>query len=275
MEPAINRLKVMTWNVHGLGIYDKPQDKSTPGKIIAVIKQNNPDILCLIEYYTTYKSAFKPHTEQLMTDCGYNEYRFIYDNTLGIKLYVGIAIFSKYPILKMEEISLAGKIKMMSADVQIAKDKIVRTYFLHLQSFMLMDKDKQFIETRENNTSKIEDSLSYSKTFVGKFTRAYIRRANQADSAKKIISNGIYPVIVCGDLNDLPASYTYNTIKGSLNDAFAEKGRGIGHTYNQLLRTLRIDYIFYDPAAFTIIGYKSPSTTLSDHNPAIANFEIK
>ena len=82
-------------------------------------------------------------------------------------------------------------------------------------------------------------------------------------------------MILCGDFNDLPGSYTYNTMKRGLKDAFAEKGRGLGRTYNLFSPTLRIDYIFYDPKMLDIIGFRSPKTRLSDHNPVIANFEIR
>lgn len=81
-------------------------------------------------------------------------------------------------------------------------------------------------------------------------------------------------MLICGDLNDLPGSYTYTKLKGNLKDAFAEKGFGLGRTYNQILPTLRIDYILYDPRLLQIRGFSSPVLSLSDHNPVIANFEI-
>ena len=82
-------------------------------------------------------------------------------------------------------------------------------------------------------------------------------------------------MVVCGDMNDLPASYTYTTIRGNLNDAFVQKGKGFGRTYNEIFPTLRIDHIFYDPSALHIIGYKVPQIRISDHYPLIVNFEIE
>ena len=33
-----------------------------------------------------------------------------------------------------------------------------------------------------------------------------------------------YPIIVCGDFNDVPVSYAYETIGAGLQNAFVEKG---------------------------------------------------
>ncbi|MBZ0097799.1 MAG: endonuclease/exonuclease/phosphatase family protein, partial [Taibaiella sp.] len=100
------------------------------------------------------------------------------------------------------------------------------------------------------------------------------RRAREVKVAKSVIDASPYPVVICGDLNDLPGSYTYTQMREGLNDAFLQRGRGLGRTYSRLSPTLRIDYIFYAPASFGCIGYKSPYTSLSDHNPVITNLEI-
>ncbi len=63
-------------------------------------------------------------------------------------------------------------------------------------------------------------------------------------------------------------------MRGELKDAFLEKGRGLGRTYNQIIPTLRIDHMFYDPTVLKPIGFNCEFTSLSDHNPVIVNFEI-
>jgi endonuclease/exonuclease/phosphatase (EEP) superfamily protein YafD len=91
-----------------------------------------------------------------------------------------------------------------------------------------------------------------------------------------VIDESPYPVLICADFNDVPGSYTYTKVKKNLKDAFAEKGFGLGRTYNLIFPTLRIDYIFYDPEILELSGYQSIRTTeLSDHNPIIANFKKK
>ena len=83
-----------------------------------------------------------------------------------------------------------------------------------------------------------------------------------------------YPIILCGDFNDVPNSYAYNTIGKNMQNAFVEAGYGIGSTFSGILPILRIDQIFYsnqfDVKQFTRIPKK-----LSDHFPIIADLEIK
>jgi len=62
------------------------------------------------------------------------------------------------------------------------------------------------------------------------------------------VSNSPYPVIVCGDFNDIPQSYAYHSIRQSL-----KHGSSIRRIRNRVLRMqaaspgLRIDDIFTDP----------------------------
>jgi len=265
-------LKVMTWNVHGLGIYDRPADKEVPGRMLALIREENPDILCMPEFYTDWENAMKPHSRRFLKEGGFREYRFIYDNSLGTKIYVGTAFYSKYPLHNLREIRLAENIRMMQCDAELPGKRMLRTYFIHLQSFLLQDKDKKLLE--EINMSDRKIPIETSRSYAARFNDAYRKRAMQAAAAAAIIGDSPYPVLICGDLNDLPGSYTYTTVKGKLLDAFAQKGRGLGRTYNGLFPTLRIDHIFYDPQLLHIAGFSSPRTALSDHNPVIALFEI-
>ena len=65
----------------------------------------------------------------------------------------------------------------------------------------------------------------------------------QADTVRKQLDASPYPLVICGDFNDVPNSYTYFHIRGKLQDAFIAKCFGIGRTYMHISPTLRIDYI--------------------------------
>jgi endonuclease/exonuclease/phosphatase family metal-dependent hydrolase len=271
-SPAGNHLKVMTWNVHGMGIFDKPASRETDDSIIAFIEKENPDILCLPEFYTVFNNALKPYSTNILKRCGYKEFRFKDDNSLGTKIYLGTAIFSKYPIRAFHDVPLHKYVYLLQCDIKLPDNQIVRTYFIHLQSFLLSNGEKTYIEEVKHRNVDLE--MGKSKGFVRRFGEAYVKRAVQADSAASIIAQSPYPVIICGDFNDLPGSYTYTKMKGNLADAFTQKGTGFGRTFNLFSPTLRIDYIFYDPAFLKITGYHSPGTRFSDHNPVIVDFTI-
>ncbi|RYD91940.1 MAG: hypothetical protein EOP50_13465 [Sphingobacteriales bacterium] len=83
-----------------------------------------------------------------------------------------------------------------------------------------------------------------------------------------------YPFVFTADLNDVPNSYAYHTVRGPLQDAFLEKGFGIGRTYNALAPTLRIDYIFTTDD-FRVRQFQRVARDLSDHYMLVADLEWK
>lgn len=94
------------------------------------------------------------------------------------------------------------------------------------------------------------------------------KRALQADYIHRQIELSPYPVIVCGDFNDTPASYAYHRIKGNLTDGFQECGSGYQYTFRQLCKLWRIDYILHS-TEFEGTTNISPDLPYSDHNPVV------
>ena len=72
----------------------------------------------------------------------------------------------------------------------------------------------------------------------------------------------------------MPGSYTYKTIKGNWQDAFLEKGFGVGATFLGLSPTLRIDYILAN-SPWELRGWESIDENLSDHHMIMADLVLK
>ncbi|RYD56618.1 MAG: hypothetical protein EOP56_11235 [Sphingobacteriales bacterium] len=267
-------IKIMSWNVHGMGIFNKPRDKEFEDNIIEYMRQEDADIMCLPEFYIPRKNMYKPHSNRILKNSQYKDFRYNVDNDLGPESFLGTAVFSKYPIRNYEVHQLSKYIFMLQCDMEMEDKKLIRMFFVHLTTFGLSDNDKALIEDVKSRSTDLESGINKSKTFISKFNNAFVKRAQEAVKASKILEESPYPVLICGDFNDLPGSYTYTTLKRGLKDAFAEHGAGLGRTYNLISPTIRIDHILYDPAGLKIIGYKCKKTALSDHNPVIANFEI-
>jgi endonuclease/exonuclease/phosphatase family metal-dependent hydrolase len=274
MKRTPRYLKIMSWNAHGMGIFNVPRDKVFDQQILDFIKTEDADILCLPEYSLSKDDIMKPFAEKIIRGNGYIDYRFQPDNSLNNRVYLGTAVFSKYPFKNYESHKLAEYIYMMQGDVELPGNRTIRVFFVHLTTFGLSDNDKDYIDEAKQNKKEVKNVLERSKTFIEKFNNAFAKRAGEADKAAAIIAKSPYPVILCGDFNDLPGSYTYMTMRANHCDAFLDKGKGFGRSYNRILPTLRIDHFFYDSSALRLVGFDCPITTLSDHNPLITNFEI-
>jgi len=136
---------------------------------------------------------------------------------------------------------------------------------------MLSYNDLSYVKGFIKNSDKIEKSRSKTKRIFYKFKTAFQKRALQVNIVSEHIKDSPYPVIVCGDFNDTPVSYTYHQISKNLNDAFSETGSGIGRTYANILPAFRIDYILYDDF-FDSHNYIIHTIEISDHYPISCYF---
>ncbi len=98
----------------------------------------------------------------------------------------------------------------------------------------------------------------------------FVKRSVQTDLIQNSISTPPFPVLVCGDFNDSPTSYTYNTIKGDLQDTYMNSGSGSGRTYIGEFPSFRIDYIFAD-STLESSNYRTHPEELSNHHPISVN----
>lgn len=263
--------KLVSWNVHAMGIFNTPNEKLHAEGIVDFLKGQDADIVVLPEFScaaVTHKSKYK---DQIIKNGRYKSHYFTSDNGLGPDILIGTAIFSRYPIFNYQAVFLDSFIAISYSDVALPTQDTTRIFAVHLHTFGLSDNDKSYIQDVKNRDA---DGLVKSRSFMWKFNNAYSMRAAEADKLAGFISESPYPVMVAGDFNDLPFSYSYTTIRGKLDDAFASKGKGFGRTYNQIIPTLRIDHVFYDPAQFVITAFQTPYVPLSDHSPVITRFRI-
>ncbi|MBP7497961.1 MAG: endonuclease/exonuclease/phosphatase family protein, partial [Bacteroidales bacterium] len=108
-----------------------------------------------------------------------------------------------------------------------------------------------------------------SRNIISRLKRAYIKRAAQVDIVNKHIAKCTYPVIVCGDFNDTPLSYSYKSIIKSkkLKDSYIEAGNGFSQTYaGTAFPSFRIDYILHS-SVFKTLNYSRDKIYFSDHYP--------
>ena len=162
---------------------------------------------------------------------------------------------------------------MLSVEAVVDSLHIFSLNIIHLTSVRFGQKEMQYISEVQEKGVNAQDN-DRSRSLLKKLINASAHRAilaNSIDSLKRFMD---YPIIICGDFNDVPGSYVYEKVKGDLSDAFNEKGAGLGRTYRNIFPTLRIDYLLYDADALKAEGYLRRNAGLSDHVPVIANFSF-
>ena len=121
----------------------------------------------------------------------------------------------------------------------------------------------------------VKESETYGKSVIYKLKRGFECRTQSTDLLLENLPDDILPLIICGDFNDTPLSYTYSQMsKAGMKDAFITASRGIGKTYCGPLPLLRIDYFWYNDY-IEVVDYKRIKQTTSDHYPLIMTFNIK
>ena len=231
-------LKVMSYNVRSF--IDDNRERQLDS-IVKIIKAVNPDILCLQEM------GFSDIADSLL------EPLKPMPHSLS-RVNLSPAIYSRYPIIKASRMDTLKN--FVWADIVIKKDKnnedTIRVFNNHLHSTAIRRDDSNYIENHEYLEG---DSLGKVHSMVKRLTENNRVRAEQADTLAALVAASPYPVIVCGDFNDTPVSYTYRTVARKLNDPYRKVGRGYSHTYRGFFDMLRIDYIFYSDE-FEALSYE-------------------
>lgn len=269
--PEENTIKILTYNVMCFGFSNHSSDE--PNKIVEYIANSEADIVCMQEYWYT-------NNNRLLTDIklkralGMYKYRSIIPLSSVSGQTVGIAVYSKYPILSSKRIDYKSKFNGSSKHYIRIKDKNLLLINNHLESFKLTseDKTKYFSFIKNMNTETFDKMKS---SIHGKLGPAFRIRSEQADIiAREIAGTESDYVVVCGDFNDTPVSYAHRTILGDMKDAFAKSGTGFGITYNQNFFWFRIDNIFCSKN-ITPINCTVDKVRYSDHYPLWSYLELK
>ncbi len=190
----------------------------------AFLNAQNPDIICLQE---------RPHTNLVRYDSIKNCFPSLpYKVTNGREdENLNVSIFSKYPISNVKIWYFTDTYnKMIQADIN-HDGKLFRLYNVHLQT-----------------------------TSSGSIIDNCIRRYRQSKLLLADIKKSPYPVIVCGDFNDIQISYTILNLLTKLKDiSLSSKS-----SYQKLGNLFKIDYILASPQ-YKKIHYELISTSWSDH----------
>ena len=225
--------------------------------ILAEMRRQNVDVLCMQEYNEV--SGDKKNSDS------YKEY-FPY-------MAVGrndMVIYSRYPIMNQKTISFEEtNNSAMWADIDI-KGNEFRVFNVHMQTTGINRTLHQVNKFSKQNQEI--DNNRVLKAIYGNYMLGMMFRVGQAITVANERHNSKLPVILCGDFNDVPYSYVYNTLLGDLVDGFKECGKGWMYTFRGK-KAVRIDYIFHDKQ-FKGIDYYKTEITYSDHYPVFMRIAL-
>ncbi len=261
VNPA-NKLKVMSFNVRMFNHYDWIPAPDVPQKIAKSIAAQKPHLLFLQEYYQTEKTPRLDYTHHYakMTNKGRN---------------YGLAIYSQYPIagqgtIRYDENGARENNEFIFADI-VAGGDTIRCINAHLASVGLDNKDYERLESpTEGSQEEIEQDILQ---ILKRLHHAFVRRTAQVKALAAAIESSRYPVILAGDFNDTPSSYTYRTLNTLLQDSYLQSGQGFSRTYTKGWIPFRIDFVFHDHS-FRAFNYRVLPAKLSDHYALYVELEL-
>lgn len=264
--PPDDALCVLSYNVAGYaGNYKYEEAFDT---ILAYIVKQQPDIVCLQEDMT---SKWKNTQRDFARHFKYNDTTQInmpeYSNLNCLGLH------TRFPILKKERICYESRANGSVAYYLKTGNDTLLLINNHLESTHLSSDDRLRYRQMIDGDMQRDTAKSESRMLIDKLAGAMAIRARHVAAIKQYIGeHSQYPVIVSGDFNDTPISYTRHAMAQGLTDCFVEAGCGLGLSFNQRGFNFRIDHMMCS-AHFTPCQCKvDKSIDASDHYPLLCWF---
>ncbi len=259
--------RVMSYNVKCFGILDK-NSNILREKVLETIYATDADILCLQEAYWANKPADFPTLDVLSKNLKAKSVQKVRLNNFNYGTG-GLAVVTRYKVINQYSHPFDSTANgFMYVDILMNEDT-VRLYNCHLQSIMISNSDVD-MSNGFNRENKDKAMNLYSK-----FSEASAHRAVQVDTLVATLDTCPYPVLLCGDFNDVPLSYACFQVLASgerLHDTFMERGEGSGRTFSVMGVDFRIDYIMHSNL-FKCLRHKVLEFNIAnDHYPVVAEF---
>lgn len=252
--PPDGSLKLLTYNVAGFGL-ERTAD-ADENDIVRYVQNSEAHIICLQE---AYPGKIRNALDRVMKDKGY----FVLPSVKGHDME---HTYSKFPVLKSERVPIISETNgAMAYWIKVEEDTVCLIN-CHLESNHLTAEDKDVYHGMLDslNRDRVE---SGGKLLIRKLAKASALRGPQVDEIRRFYQEYANSVIVCGDFNDSPISYTCRTFSKDLNSAFVQSGNGPGISFNQRGFWFRIDHIFYSDDWETYASQVDKTIDASDHYP--------
>ena len=255
-------LTLLSYNTHSYG-GRQARDKDGNNFVANYIYFSDADIICLQE--ASGGGADFKTIKKNMEEMGYHSFH-----------NKGVALFSRLPVLEADTLSYPTRsnggiyAKLLEGSDTIL---LINNHFEsnHLSEVVKEDY-REAIENHARNAyeQEIRDSIRRELSpIVNLLSIAVPLRAAQVDTIQQIIEQWLpRPVIIMGDFNDTPVSYSLSTLSKHLTNAYSQSGTGTGFTFHDRGFPVRIDHILFSGDRWkSHHTYTDKTINYSDHYP--------
>ena len=255
-------LKLVSYNVCTYGGNYKYENGFET--VLKYLVEQKADIVCVQEDVDTWRRyVFREYQKHW----AYNDTMVIANNPQSFN---ALGIHTRFPIIKRERIPYASVANGSAAWwLKVDGDTLI-VVNNHFESCHLSSDDRAQYRQIIKGELPRDSMQSESKLLLIKLAEANAARSGQIRTVLRYVEeHSQYPIIVCGDFNDSPISYSRHTMGERLTDCFKETGRGIGLSYNQKAFSLRIDHIFCSQQLQPYNCKVDDKMDASDHYPIL------
>lgn len=268
-------LSVMSYNVQLFSWFEGERGIDKANKTLDYIAAADADVVCLQEFLYYNEGTYT--LDYINQRLSAYPYSYIEILNLNKKVRKCIATYSKYPITEKKLIKFSTPYHGAIVTSINANGTTYNVINCYLRSNQLTEKEKDLTPDYIGGTKPDKSAQGIFSAIYNKLVKASLERCSEAEIVASEVDKINRNMIVCGDMNDIPASYVYRTMKGYLNDSFLLMSRGgsAGYTFHEGIYNFRIDYIFISdniiPCEFSI--ERQP---MSDHYPIVLKIaEVK
>ena len=265
-DPPDDCLTVVSYNTCGFGgnwKYDHAVDT-----VADYLRRINADIVCLQEDHGGKGGSGFDKMKELYP---YNDTIHIYDKKAAIN---AIGIHTRYPIIRKERIDYDSNTNGSMAYYLLMDADTLLVINNHLESTHLSEKERSGYKDVLRGEVARDEAEDRILNILAKLGEQMVKRAPQAEAISRYVeAHRQYPVIVCGDFNDTPISYTRHTIAKNLTDCFVTAGCGLGLSYNRKGFNLRIDHMMCSSEWVPVSCIIDSKMDASDHYPLVCRLK--
>lgn len=266
-RPGEKTFTLMSFNIyHGQDVRHPELDRS---RTMQFILHSGADIVCVQELLK-FTEEEVPHLTAALADSLRRQFPYIIAEPSN-----DLAVFSRFPVELKGMKRVDGRHHYIFEEYGVdVYGRQLTLFNVHLEPYGLSGKERHVVSGIRSVAGARESVAELKGDILTKLKNSFRRRAEDADLLRSALDSVKGSVIVCGDFNDVPASWTYRTILGDdMKDAYSATGLGLLWTYNLHGFYFHIDQILYR-GNLRPLSVEKGDIDSSDHFPLQARFAL-